>query len=198
MDELQPTAVIALTGIRVLPGTGMVEIALRDGQIDADDNLLYPKFYISPTLGDELIERIEALRAQPLELDRARPRHQDQHRRCCRSCASARSRDSCGGCCDERRPAAARRQARAGDRRVARHRARHGRGAGGGRRARWRSTTRARRPRPRRPAGGAARRRRRGRGRSRPTSPTRRRSRRCSSSCARAGTASTSWSTTPR
>ncbi len=60
MDELQPTAVIALTGIRVLPGTGMVEIALRDGQIDDDDNLLYPKFYISPALGDELIDRIEA------------------------------------------------------------------------------------------------------------------------------------------
>jgi radical SAM superfamily enzyme YgiQ (UPF0313 family) len=60
MDELRPTAVIAMTGIRVLPGTEMVEIALRDGQIDADDNLLYPKFYISPALGDELIERIEA------------------------------------------------------------------------------------------------------------------------------------------
>ena len=59
MDELQPTAVIALTGIRVLPGTGMVDIALRDGQIDADDNLLYPKFYISPGLGEPLIERIE-------------------------------------------------------------------------------------------------------------------------------------------
>jgi len=60
MDELNPTAVIAMTGIRVLPGTEMVDIALRDGQIDPDDNLLYPKFYIAPTLGHELIERIEA------------------------------------------------------------------------------------------------------------------------------------------
>ena len=60
MDELKPTAVIAMTGIRVLPGTEMVDIALRDGQIDADDNLLYPKFYISPALGDELIDSIEA------------------------------------------------------------------------------------------------------------------------------------------
>ena len=51
---------LPLTGIRVLPGTGMVEIALRDGQIDDDDNLLYPKFYISPALGDDLIDRIEA------------------------------------------------------------------------------------------------------------------------------------------
>jgi len=60
MDQLRPTAVIAMTGIRILPGTGMVEIALRDGQIDPDDNLLYPKFYVSPNLGDELIERIES------------------------------------------------------------------------------------------------------------------------------------------
>lgn len=60
MEETRPTAVIAMTGIRILPGTAMVEIALRDGQIDADDNLLHPKFYISPTLGDELIERIES------------------------------------------------------------------------------------------------------------------------------------------
>lgn len=66
MEETRPTAVIAMTGIRVLPGTGMVEIALRDGQIDADDNLLHPRFYISPTLGDELIDRIEAYaRAHP-------------------------------------------------------------------------------------------------------------------------------------
>jgi len=60
MEEVQPTAVIAMTGIRILPGTEMVEIALRDGQIDADDNLLHPKFYVAPSLGDELIDRIEA------------------------------------------------------------------------------------------------------------------------------------------
>ena len=42
--------------IRVLPGTGMVDIALRDGQIDPDDNLLYPKFYISAALEDRLVE----------------------------------------------------------------------------------------------------------------------------------------------
>lgn len=60
MDEIKPTAVIAMTGIRVLPGTGMVEIALQDGQIDPDDNLLYPKFYIAPGLADDLIERIDS------------------------------------------------------------------------------------------------------------------------------------------
>jgi len=60
MEELRPTAVIAMTGIRILPGTQMVEHALRDGQIDDDDNLLYPKFYVSPGFADEIIERIEA------------------------------------------------------------------------------------------------------------------------------------------
>jgi radical SAM superfamily enzyme YgiQ (UPF0313 family) len=63
MEELKPTAVIAFTGIRVLPGTGMVDIALRDGQIDTDDNLLHPKFFISRSLGEELIGRIEGYAA---------------------------------------------------------------------------------------------------------------------------------------
>jgi radical SAM superfamily enzyme YgiQ (UPF0313 family) len=60
MEETRPTAVIAMTGIRILPGTGMVELALRDGQMDEDDNLLHPKFYIAPTMQDDLIERIES------------------------------------------------------------------------------------------------------------------------------------------
>lgn len=66
MDEVKPTAVIAMTGIRVLPGTEMVGIALRDGQIDPGDPLLYPKFYVSPGLEDALVDRIDAYaRRQP-------------------------------------------------------------------------------------------------------------------------------------
>lgn len=63
MEELRPTAVIAFVGIRVLPGTGMVEIARRDGQIAADDNLLHPVFYVSDSLGDQLIDTIESYAA---------------------------------------------------------------------------------------------------------------------------------------
>lgn len=59
MDELAPTAVIAMTGIRVLPGTGMVEVARRDGQLDPDDPLLLPTFYVAPGLEEALLERIE-------------------------------------------------------------------------------------------------------------------------------------------
>ncbi len=66
MDELEPTAVIAMTGIRILPGTGMVDLALRDGQIDADDDLLYPRFYIAPTFEGDMIDRVERhARARP-------------------------------------------------------------------------------------------------------------------------------------
>jgi len=66
MEELRPTAVIAMTGIRILPGTGMVEIALRDGQIEPDDPLIEPRFYVSPELGDALIDRVDAYaRQQP-------------------------------------------------------------------------------------------------------------------------------------
>jgi radical SAM superfamily enzyme YgiQ (UPF0313 family) len=60
MDELAPTAVIAMTGVRILPGTGMVQIAIADGQIDPDDDLLHPRFYVSPHLEGELLDRIEA------------------------------------------------------------------------------------------------------------------------------------------
>jgi hypothetical protein len=60
MKELQPTAVVAMTGIRILPGTQMIEHALRDGQMDEDDNLLYPKFYVAPGFKDEIIDRIDA------------------------------------------------------------------------------------------------------------------------------------------
>jgi len=66
MDELAPTAVIAMTGVRILPGTGMVDIAVADGQIDPDDDLLYPRFYVSPHLRGALLDRIEAhARARP-------------------------------------------------------------------------------------------------------------------------------------
>jgi len=59
-DAVNSLTVIAFVGIRVLPGTGMVEIARRDGQIDPDDNLLHPVFYVSDSLGDQLIDTIES------------------------------------------------------------------------------------------------------------------------------------------
>lgn len=51
MDRLYPTAIIAMLGIRIYPGTEMERISLSQGIIDQDSNLIYPYFYISPALG---------------------------------------------------------------------------------------------------------------------------------------------------
>ena len=38
------------TGIRIYPGTGLHDLAIRDGIVGAADNLLMPKFYFTPLL----------------------------------------------------------------------------------------------------------------------------------------------------
>jgi radical SAM superfamily enzyme len=64
MDELEPTAIIAMTGIRIYPGTSLYQTALSEGVIDRDTNMLEPVFYISPHVREELPElvTIEALK----------------------------------------------------------------------------------------------------------------------------------------
>lgn len=52
MDELEPTAVIAMTGIRIYPGTALHSQSLADGLINTGTNLLEPVFYISPAVRD--------------------------------------------------------------------------------------------------------------------------------------------------
>jgi radical SAM superfamily enzyme YgiQ (UPF0313 family) len=59
MDQLDPTAVIAMLGIRIYPGTEMERIALSQGIIRQDFNLVYPHFYISPALGARLSKIIQ-------------------------------------------------------------------------------------------------------------------------------------------
>ena len=55
MDEIAPTAVIAMTGIRVFPGTSLHRQALREEVITRDTPpLVEPTFYISPAIRDEL------------------------------------------------------------------------------------------------------------------------------------------------
>lgn len=58
MDELQPTAVIAMTGIRIYPGTPLYRTALDEGIINAATNLLQPVFYISPHVAETLAELV--------------------------------------------------------------------------------------------------------------------------------------------
>jgi radical SAM superfamily enzyme YgiQ (UPF0313 family) len=55
IDDLKPQAVLAFVGIRIYPNTPLRGIALSDGVITAQDDLLLPRFYISPRIGtDEL------------------------------------------------------------------------------------------------------------------------------------------------
>jgi radical SAM superfamily enzyme YgiQ (UPF0313 family) len=52
-DRISPTAVIALAGIRVYPGTLLHKRSIDDGVVDKGDNLLEPAFYLSPELNAE-------------------------------------------------------------------------------------------------------------------------------------------------
>jgi radical SAM superfamily enzyme YgiQ (UPF0313 family) len=59
MDRLDPTAVIIMLGIRIYPQTRLQKIAIQEGVIKEDDDLLEPRFYISPLFGPErLIELV--------------------------------------------------------------------------------------------------------------------------------------------
>ncbi|UPU36999.1 cobalamin-dependent protein [Geomonas paludis] len=46
-------AAFITTGIRIYPGTGLHRLALREGRVQADDDLLMPSFYFSPKLTPE-------------------------------------------------------------------------------------------------------------------------------------------------
>lgn len=59
MDRIDPTAVIAMMGIRIYPGTEMEQISISQGLIHQNTNLIYPHFYISPGLGGRLCEIVQ-------------------------------------------------------------------------------------------------------------------------------------------
>jgi radical SAM superfamily enzyme YgiQ (UPF0313 family) len=47
MDKISPRAVIAMTGLRIYPGTEMERIAIEEGVIRAGQSLFKPQFYFS-------------------------------------------------------------------------------------------------------------------------------------------------------
>jgi radical SAM superfamily enzyme YgiQ (UPF0313 family) len=59
MDQLDPTAIIAMLGIRIYPGTELERISRSQEVISQDAKLIYPHFYISPKLGGGLIEIVQ-------------------------------------------------------------------------------------------------------------------------------------------
>jgi radical SAM superfamily enzyme YgiQ (UPF0313 family) len=55
-DAIAPRAVLAFLGIRVYPHTGLHEMAVSDGVVDARDDLLAPRFYVSPEIGADALQ----------------------------------------------------------------------------------------------------------------------------------------------
>lgn len=58
MDELEPTAVIAMTGIRIYPNTALYLTAIEEGLVEASASLLEPVFYISPAVREQFAELV--------------------------------------------------------------------------------------------------------------------------------------------
>lgn len=58
MDELEPTAVIAMTGVRIYPGTDLHRTALEEGIVTKETDLLTPVFYLAPAIKDRLTELV--------------------------------------------------------------------------------------------------------------------------------------------
>ena len=57
--EMTPTAVICMVGIRVFPGTRLYHLAIEDGMIRPDQNLLEASFYLSPAIQNEILPFLE-------------------------------------------------------------------------------------------------------------------------------------------
>lgn len=53
MDMINPKAIIAMLGVRIYPHTKLRDISLQEGVIKESDNLLKPRFYISPKVGEK-------------------------------------------------------------------------------------------------------------------------------------------------
>jgi radical SAM superfamily enzyme YgiQ (UPF0313 family) len=61
MDEISPRAVIAMTGIRIYPGTEMERIAIQEGVIRAGQSLLQPQFYFSRLEAEPLLRIVRGI-----------------------------------------------------------------------------------------------------------------------------------------
>ncbi len=79
IEKLNNCVVFAFAGIRILPGTGIFDRAVADGIISADNVLLSPVFYVSPTISmDEIVTGIQHSFAD--RIDRIYPCHEFEDR----------------------------------------------------------------------------------------------------------------------
>jgi hypothetical protein len=58
MDRLAPTAVIIMQGIRIYPKTALQEMAIQEGLLARADDLVTPRFFISPLIGPERLTEL--------------------------------------------------------------------------------------------------------------------------------------------
>ena len=58
MDEVEPTAVIGMTGIRIYPGTALHRRAVEEGYLAPETPLLEPIFYIAPEIRESLCDLV--------------------------------------------------------------------------------------------------------------------------------------------
>ena len=56
IGRLEHCAAFIFSGIRILPGTGIQDIAVNQGVISADDPLLHPCYYVSPGIDKDRME----------------------------------------------------------------------------------------------------------------------------------------------
>ncbi len=54
LRKMKPTAVVAMTGVRLYPGTPLSQSLIEEGKVSADDIGLLPAFYIDPAVSDFL------------------------------------------------------------------------------------------------------------------------------------------------
>jgi len=59
LRKMNPTAVVAMTGVRLYPGTPLTMSLIKEGKINADDVGLLPTFYIEPAVSDFLPEFLQ-------------------------------------------------------------------------------------------------------------------------------------------
>jgi len=56
MEKISPTAVIAMIGLRIFPGTGLAHLAQEEGVISPRHDFLQPTFYLAPRIKDQILE----------------------------------------------------------------------------------------------------------------------------------------------
>jgi radical SAM superfamily enzyme YgiQ (UPF0313 family) len=58
LEEWDPDAAVIIAGIRIYPGTPLASLARREGVLPEHIDLLPPRYYISPALSRERLERV--------------------------------------------------------------------------------------------------------------------------------------------